>query len=456
MKNIYKVISYVLLITTLFFSVNFPVYACYEPVTFETIDVLDFNYAAVNSVSTEETVAEVSDGDRFGKKLLYNMENADNLLKAYDTIANGFESSSSKIYLSYSGIYVTRAELTVVYNIVMCDYPEYFWLGSSCSIASSTYVIYIVPQYVLSGSALAAAKTKLEAEIDQMTAGLEGKSDYKISKVLHDRICLSTDYVETDNDQSAYGALVENKAVCAGYARAYQLLLSQLGIEAWTVTGQSDIPGQNTTVPHAWNIVKLDGDWYYTDITWDDQGNSTEFIFYTYFNITTEQLAEDHIINESFAAYMPLCDATENNYFKINNWETAVYTSDICVDTLKRGGLIGRIYVTGDPDTFISDFKVDVINMISDVGLTGTVSYAINKLGRGLIIVLKGDYTANGDANGDLKTDMKDILLMRKCLAGLEELTELSLLNADMSSNKSFELSDILSLRKYLTCHTEY
>lgn len=456
MRTVYKAIASLLVAVTLLFCISLPVSAYYEPVTIETVEILDFSYGASLTASTEEYSNAADEEERFGKKLLYSMSNSDNLLKAYDVIKNGIESSSSKVYLSYSGIYITKAELSVVYNIVMCDFPEYFWIGSSVSIASSTYVIYINPQYILSGDELTAAKAQLEEVVSQMTAGLEEKSDYKISKMLHDRICLTTDYVDTDKDQSAYGALIEQEAVCAGYARAYQLLLMNCGIEAWTVTGVSNIPGQDTTVSHAWNIVNLDGNWYYTDITWNDQGNSTDYIFYTYFNVTTEQLNEDHIINESFAAYMPVCDATDNNFFKIKNLEAENYDRSLCVDALKKGGLLARIYVTGDTAAFISEFNADAVNVAKNVGLTGTVSYSINKLGRGLNIVFKGNYTASGDANGDLKTDVKDVLLMRKCLAGLEEETELSLRNADMSSNGTLDIADVLVIRKYLTCYTDY
>lgn len=64
-------------------------------------------------------------------------------------------------------------------------------------------------------------------------------------------------------DYTAYGALVAGKAVCEGYTKAFTLLCNQAGIPCWTVVGVTD-------VPHAWNYVKLDGNYYMVDTTLDD------------------------------------------------------------------------------------------------------------------------------------------------------------------------------------------
>ena len=75
--------------------------------------------------------------------------------------------------------------------------------------------------------------------------------------------------------------------------------------------GTSLNPANDSLDNHEWNLVCLDGNWYYTDVTWDDQD---EFLFYAYFNITTKQLEENHTITE-FREYLPNATASENNYF---------------------------------------------------------------------------------------------------------------------------------------------
>lgn len=64
---------------------------------------------------------------------------------------------------------------------------------------------------------------------------------------------------------TAYGILVDGVGVCASYSAAYKLLADAAGLESIVVTGYLD-----GSVPHAWNKVKLNGDWYIVDATNND------------------------------------------------------------------------------------------------------------------------------------------------------------------------------------------
>lgn len=111
--------------------------------------------------------------------------------------------------------------------------------------------------------------------------------DYLIRQVTYD----SESYESGDIPyvaHTAYGALVEGRAVCDGYASAYNLLLNEAGIESDLVYGQAD--GEN----HAWNLVAFpDGD-YYVDVTWDDGDDGK--VRTTYFKKTIEEMNQDHVI----------------------------------------------------------------------------------------------------------------------------------------------------------------
>lgn len=125
---------------------------------------------------------------------------------------------------------------------------------------------------------------EMERAADELLSRIDtSQSLARIALQIHDKILDLVQYdYETYESQknfdyaySAYGALVANssgepnKAVCAGYAAAYEYLLQKEGIVALVVGGnawsQSEPAG-----PHSWNLVKLDGDWYETDCTWDD------------------------------------------------------------------------------------------------------------------------------------------------------------------------------------------
>lgn len=112
-----------------------------------------------------------------------------------------------------------------------------------------------------------------------------GMSDYDKAKALHDYLCNTTDYdhrVDNGNmpfqSYTAYGALLNQYAVCSGYGYAYELLLQEVGIPVEYVSGKAK--GMN----HGWNIVQIDGEWYHVDATWDTPSRSDgDAPYMTYF-----------------------------------------------------------------------------------------------------------------------------------------------------------------------------
>ena len=105
----------------------------------------------------------------------------------------------------------------------------------------------------------------------------------------------ASDY-ETNNDPSyytAYGALVKGKAVCDGYASAAKILFDLCGIENIKISGTSKGSG------HAWNLIRLDNDYYHIDTTWDDpvSYNGIDYLKYNYYNLTDNEISTDHIWN---------------------------------------------------------------------------------------------------------------------------------------------------------------
>lgn len=111
---------------------------------------------------------------------------------------------------------------------------------------------------------------------------------------------------------SAYGALVNGKCVCAGYAAAFRLLAQEAGLESIVVTGFLD-----GTLAHAWNKVKIDEEWYVVDTT----NNDNEFIFNALLNlpdsVSDGVLVEDtdYMIDVKISNYTGVSE--ENEYYHI-------------------------------------------------------------------------------------------------------------------------------------------
>ena len=109
-------------------------------------------------------------------------------------------------------------------------------------------------------------------------------SDLEKVRMIHDYIIDNAYYAVNSthsNVYTAYGALIEGKAVCAGYSKAFQHIAHKAGLETIYVSGIANNGGGYES--HAWNKVKLDGDWYNIDVTWDDPVSSKPMLNYDYF-----------------------------------------------------------------------------------------------------------------------------------------------------------------------------
>ena len=101
-----------------------------------------------------------------------------------------------------------------------------------------------------------------------------------------------------DND-NPYGPLFGKRAICSGYTSTFQLFMDMLEIECITVNGTA----YRGTEEHAWNMVRLDGEWYCVDVTWGDPigafgGN--DWVKHQFFNVTSRFMREtDHQWEES-------------------------------------------------------------------------------------------------------------------------------------------------------------
>lgn len=85
-------------------------------------------------------------------------------------------------------------------------------------------------------------------------------TDYEKIKTVHDYLIDINNY--NIGSHGPYRALYKGQANCNGYALSFLAIMRECGIDCTYETGDN----------HAWNAVKLDGEWYNIDVTWDDSG----------------------------------------------------------------------------------------------------------------------------------------------------------------------------------------
>ena len=114
-------------------------------------------------------------------------------------------------------------------------------------------------------------------------------SEYEKARTLHDYVVNRAEYAEKSvqadgsldysaGEYTPEGVFLSGKAVCSGYAAAYAALLRASGIEAVVVN--------SAEMNHDWTMLKIGGDWYHADCTWDDTADG---VIYDYFLKSDEE-----------------------------------------------------------------------------------------------------------------------------------------------------------------------
>jgi len=197
---------------------------------------------------------------------------------------------------------ITSDQLKNVFLAVYNDHPELFWLETaySCKYLRDGRCVEIHLEFNRTAQNIDDARTIFQENASQILSEAQNLSgDYEKEKFVHDKLAERVSYDSgAEMNQSAYSALVNGRTVCAGYARAFQYLLQQLGIPCYYCTGYA---GE----AHAWNIVALDDGYYNVDVTWDDSDGGR----YDYFNKTDMDYADSHMRQE-LSVYLPPCNGS--------------------------------------------------------------------------------------------------------------------------------------------------
>lgn len=236
------------------------------------------------------------------------------------------------------------------------------------------------------------SEEQLQQKIDQIVAGIPSSATTDADKALylHDYIVRNVAYEMVGDHQTAYGALLDGVAVCAGYADAYLRLLTAVGIQARTIRGTAD-NGSGVPQGHAWTMLYIDGKCLFTDVTWDDPFingvQDPNNVSHDYFNLTMERMHTDHFPDAEYLQYLPdSCNHTGYDFYSINQGEGTGYGIFSSATTAKEAAkyfkYTGKI---DNADAFTCEFRFDGgvarewissnwSQIAQELGLTGSLS----------------------------------------------------------------------------------
>lgn len=284
--------------------------------------------------------------DFFSEK---NLRHAENIVKAMRNFEDEYSFGDDRI---------TKEELNCIVQIVNYNYPDIFILTENNSYSYKYYTDNATGETIIT-------KLKLEYTVDRKTyerivddviepwvesvVSLTNSSfsELEYAVFFHDYLCANYSYDNTLRIHSLHEFITEGTGVCQSYMYAYMALLRRVGVEVTWICSED--------MNHAWNQVKIDGEWYNVDATWDDPKNNTT------------GAANHGFLLKSDAAF------TGNEKNPHYNWISANKCTSTKYDSVDFGGsrspfafLKGKWYYISNGDLYVTDSPDVAGNCIRD------------------------------------------------------------------------------------------
>ena len=209
-----------------------------------------------------------------------------------------------------------------VYHLLQAENPYFSTLSAATYQNGSLQLTYEVPKRAEQDSGLDAAR-QAGAQAAAGETTITGKLH-----AIHDALIRSCVYEEGSSDRihMAAGVSEDGKAVCAGYARAFSAMCDGAGLDVYYI--------EDDDMTHAWNAVRLYGETYFIDCTYDDPvPDQGDRVGDDYFMLTADELCETHTWDEAlYEAYLDSKYPEDFAYIQrmqdLNLADTALHAAD--------------------------------------------------------------------------------------------------------------------------------
>ena len=215
--------------------------------------------------------------------------------------------------LDVRGFGITTANAGEIISNLVNTNPQIFYIEKwGWSYYSSGEVVELRFTYDDSVENIRTKQKKVDQAVEEALESVDTSSmtEEEIALAFHDYLAANIAY-DYDNLQNStlpeyaydiYGAFVEKKAVCQGYALAYMYLLQKENISCGIASSQA--------ANHAWNVIEIDGNWYHADATWDDPVyDNLGRVMHNYFLISTDTLLSDEAKKSDYITETPITES---------------------------------------------------------------------------------------------------------------------------------------------------
>lgn len=287
--------------------------------------VLDENPNIVASIEEVRYIGALVGGVfivKYNEKADDNIDASDSFICAdTESEVEGILHSSIRQYKTNITISIKRClDIGTIYSNFMVAYQGFYsnLISIECkqliSSRNTRILAYFTFEYRIGRVKLTMMATAVNKKIDELNSTIfcVGMPNEVKAFIAHNYLAKTVTYwldeeakpLEKSYMQSAYGALINCKCVCQGYAEAYKRILDAQGIICEVICGK--IKGSPDY--HAWNVISFDKkNYYHVDVTWDARKRGKER--YKYYGLSDADLQSNRIWTR-----MPnmICNGKEN------------------------------------------------------------------------------------------------------------------------------------------------
>ena len=199
------------------------------------------------------------------------------------------------------------------------DHPEIFWaVGFKYRYYKDSPNLILIPEYIFDKNKIREHQKALGARVDKLVRPAMKLSEWDKEKYVHDFICenIRYDKLKKPYSHEIIGPLGHGVGVCEGIAKSVKVLCDALGV--WCIIAIcGNNPEKGIKYRHTWNIVRINGQYYHLDATFDNTLGKNEdgsvSIRYDYFNLDDKNIFRDH---EPLIAPAPTCPDGSHFYYR--------------------------------------------------------------------------------------------------------------------------------------------
>ena len=241
----------------------------------------------------------------------------------------------------------TYDEVYNVYQLIYVNEAAVFYLSPQFGYENGSRGISRIKfRYIYTKDEVRKMYEEIDKSAKEILDGIGGESDCEKFKHIHDELIKRCTYGDGKNADNAYGALVEGRALCQGYSKAFDLLCRKASLHA--VITEGDAQGS-----HMWNMVNTDDGYYHIDCTWDDPDDTKrpDLVRYDFFMLNDASIKRGRTITSK---------APGSAGVKYDHWafsELTASTYDDAVRLIKAQAADGTIRLRADSRETYDEIK---------------------------------------------------------------------------------------------------